>query len=93
MVESNEFSLRQRGNPRVPSPSNPTQQGYSPREDFLFDEEKNSWQLQRTAMSSSFRQRGYPHEKNNLVGEGGGTMKITSLSMTDISDSLLRFPP
>ena len=72
MVESNEFSLRQRGNPRVPSPSNPTQQGYSPREDFLFDEEKNSWQLQRTAMSSSFRQRGYPHEKNNLVGEEGG---------------------
>ena len=45
-------------------------QGNSPREDFLFDEEKNSWQLPRTAMSFSLRQRGNPHEGKILLGGG-----------------------
>ena len=47
-------------------------QGNSPREDFLFDEEKNSWQLSRTAMSFSLRQRRNPHERKILLGVGGG---------------------
>ena len=47
-------------------------QGNSPREDFLFDEEKNSWQHSRTAMSFSLRQRRNSHERKILLGVWGG---------------------
>ena len=47
-------------------------QGNSPREDFLFDEEKNSWQHSRTAMSFSLRQRRNPHERKILLRVLGG---------------------
>ena len=47
-------------------------QGNSPCEDFLFDEEKNSWQHSRTAMSFSLRQRGNSHERKILLGVWGG---------------------
>ena len=56
---------------RKPSHSFPLPQGNSPHEDFLFDEEKNSWQHSRTAMSFSLHQRRNSHEETILVGEGG----------------------
>ena len=58
-------------------------QGNSPCEDFLFDEEKNSWQLSRTAMSFSLRQRRNPHERKILLGvwgEGVESNEFFSLS-------------
>ena len=57
---------------RKPSHSFPLPQGNSPREDFLFDEEKTSWQLSRTAMSFSLRQRRNPHERKILLRVSGG---------------------
>ena len=57
---------------RKPSHSFPLPQGNSPREDFLFDEEKTSWQLSRTAMSFSLRQRRNSHERKILLGVWGG---------------------
>ena len=53
---------------RKPSHSFPLPQGNSPHEDFLFDEEKTSWQLSRTAMSFSLRQRRNSHERKILLG-------------------------
>ena len=57
---------------RKPSHSFPLPQGNSPHEDFLFDEEKTSWQLSRTAMSFSLRQRRNSHERKILLGVWGG---------------------
>ena len=57
---------------RKPSHSFPLPQGNSPHEDFLFDEEKTSWQLSRTAMSFSLRQRRNSHERKILLGGWGG---------------------
>ena len=56
----------------------PLPQGNPPREDFLFDEEKNSQQLPRTAMSFSLRQRGNPHKENFLV-ERGRNVRVSTL--------------
>ena len=77
---------------RKPSHSFPLPQGNSPHEDFLFDEEKNSWQLSRTVMTFLFVIEEIFMRKKSLW-EGRETMRITSLTMTEIYDSLFYFPP
>ena len=52
--------------------------GFFSRENFFFDEEKNSWLSLNVAMSFSLRQRGNPHEENFLV-EGGRNVRVSTL--------------
>ena len=60
------------------SPPFPLPIGFFPREDFLFDEEKNSWLSLKVAMSFSLCQRGNPLEENFLVG-GGRNVRVISM--------------
>ena len=64
----------------LPPSTPPLPQGNYPREDFLFDEEKNSQQISRTASSFSLRQRGNPYEGKLLMG-GGEWRRAMSFSL------------